>query len=240
MKKDKEVEFIVELLGMGLDKAYALIYRKYFRSLFAIAYCVLRDEEASHQLIDHVLGRLIELNQGKGLREFDRAFLFNFTWQEALVWQGTSPVGEKLPIEQRLHMADYIDWQDCLSEIEAADPVRQDSLILKRMGGLTYKEISDITGRPLRGIHWLCSTSECQTRLMLILLTSALAFTGISFIFRLTSYFKRGINLKVTYGSQGLDTLEADPLLIPYGLISIFLLVLLGLVLNRSHVYTSK
>jgi RNA polymerase sigma-70 factor, ECF subfamily len=140
-------------LAEGRDDAFAVLYDRYGRSLFRVAWTLLRSRPDAEDAVQDVLLGLVRSRESLGRIENLRAYLFSALRHAAARLATRRPTARPHPMpdgqcdEGDPVRAEMSDW---LERALAALPRDQrEVLTLKVDGGLTFDEVAAVLGVPL-------------------------------------------------------------------------------------------
>lgn len=175
---------ILMRISKGDASAFQDLYQDYFKLIYGIAMSVLKDEDASLDVVQNVALNLYTLSSDKFPISAPMSWLYSVTKNEALHFLRKEH--QAFPIEDALKIpADkndieaMIDLDSYYSTISFLKPQEQEIVTLKIISGLKYKEIAKLLNMPMGTVQWKFNVATKKLKIaMLNLLLAAFSFLG--------------------------------------------------------------
>ena len=226
----KEVKNTLMLIKQHKSEGFDILYNKYFRFMFGIAYSVLNKESDCYDVIQNVMLRLYTMEERLFPNDHEAAWLHTVVKNEALMYlrreKQTVPLDEaqELP-EQDLEIEDFVDMDVFDSMTASLDDKQKQIVSLKILGGMTHKEISKILSIPIGTVQWIYNTSIKKLRRVLGAIAVFILFFGAGFAYNLVKH----ISITPEYGQMGAMEFDPEPVGISPWLIIFGALLLLSI-----------
>lgn len=157
---DYEFEKCVSEIGRGNREGLKLIYQEYMRLIYSIMYDKIRQKEEAEDLTSDFFIKLCKLadkyNPGSGHKKWlitiarnmaiDRIRKLN---RETLVDEMPELLNEEKPFSEKV--LNNITVKEAMEKLA---PGEKEIVDLKICGEFTFREISEITGRPVGTVAW--------------------------------------------------------------------------------------
>lgn len=150
MEKIKDV-FI--RIRAGDPAGFEMLYRDYFRTLYGIAFSVVKNEDTCYDVVQNVMIKLYTMDAALLPKDHEMTWLYKVTKNEALMLlRKEKPVVplDHLPdfAQQDPDIHDLVDMDYYYSVIGRLDEKQQKIVTMKVLGGMTHREIAEILSLP--------------------------------------------------------------------------------------------
>ena len=157
----------------------ALLYQHYYKTMYGIAFSVLKSDDDCQDVIHNVVCKLLWLDVSKFPNNHGLSWLYTVTKNEALMFLRKEPALESADeisaiVEEDKNIRDYVDMDSYYAMISGLNDVQKQVVTLKVLGGCTHREIAEMLGKPVGTIQWIYNSSIKKLKILLsVLFTSA-------------------------------------------------------------------
>lgn len=190
-----KIQTIFDLMKNKEPRGFELLYERYFRMMYGVAYSVTSNDELSKDAVQNALIRLFKLDHHKFPKAHELSWLYIVVKNEALMLLRKekpavyiNEVAEKLPSMDK-GIEDFADMDNYYALISSLNEKQKQVVTLKVLGGLSHKEISNILQKPIGTIQWTYNTSIKKLRVVLSSITAFVIVLGTGFVFKLIQTF---------------------------------------------------
>lgn len=183
MEKEK-MKTVFAHIQAGDPMGFEMLYHDYFRTMYGIAFSVLKEEDACYDAVQNVMIKLYTMDTALLPKDHEMTWLYTVTKNEALMLlrkkTPTVPL-ESVPEfphqDQDIH--NLVDMDYFYSVIRPLNEKQQKIVTMKVLGDMTHKEIAEVLSLPVGTVQWNYNIAIKQLRRIL---TSVSVFTVISCI----------------------------------------------------------
>ena len=178
-----EIKTALEKIKNKDPQGFDLLYEKYFRFLFGVAYSVTKSESESYDVIQNVMLRLYELDESLFPTGNELAWLRTVIRNEALMYirkeKPTVPIDEAFDIpEQDKQITEFVDMDAFNNIIAPLNDKQRQVVSMKILCDMTHKEISKALSMPIGTVQWLYNMSIKKLRHSLTALSALVILLG--------------------------------------------------------------
>lgn len=224
----QEIKEILSLIKSKKPQGFELLYNKYFRFMFGVAYSVLNNDNDSYDVIQNVMIRLYMLEEKLFPTDHEISWLQTVIKNEALMHlrkeKPTIPIEDyfELPVQEQ-RIEDFVDMDAFQSLLSPLNEKQKKIITMKILGDMTHKEISNFLSMPTGTVQWIYNTSIKKLRNTLTALTCFVLGFGGAFVYQLLQY--QGSTTEQP-GEVGISSIPApEPVLSPWLIIFFILFV---------------
>lgn len=242
----KEIKNTLQLIKQHKSEGFDILYNKYFRFMFGVAYSVLNKESDCYDVIQNVMLRLYTMEERLFPGDHETAWLHTVVKNEALMYlrkeKQTVPLDEvqELP-EQDLEIEDFVDM-DAFDSMTASLNNKQKQIVsMKVLGGMTHKEIAGVLSIPIGTVQWIYNMSVKKLRRALGAITGFILFFGGGFAYNLVKHISNA-SKEGQMGAMEFDPQPAgiSPWLIIFGALLLLSIAAFIIFLNFSDKLPTK
>lgn len=190
-----KIETIFDMMKNKEPRGFELLYEKYFRIMYGIAYSVTGNNELSKDAIQNTLIKLFGLEPHKFPKDHSLTWLYVVVKNEALMLLrkekpsiDISTVAEKLPVIDK-GIEEFADMENYYTLISSLNEKQQQIVTLKVLGGMSHKEISHMLQKPIGTIQWTYNMSIKKLRVALSAMAAFVITLGTGFVYKLIRAF---------------------------------------------------
>lgn len=202
-QKEQTISKAFSLLREGEGReGTELIYREYYKQMYATAFAVLKDDQSSHDAVHNVMAKLLSINTQRLPNVNELGWLYAVVKNEAInLRKKNSAI---LPLDDSAVSLDELGDEEINALISAdsyqkmisgLDPDRQEIVTLKVLCGFTHREIAEITGKPVGTVQWLYATAIAKLKKSVPVLLVAAILTSAAAIWQLYPRNDMGNNM---------------------------------------------
>lgn len=241
-----EIKNTLELIKQRRSEGFDILYNKYFRFMFGIAYSVLNKESDCYDVIQNVMLRLYTMDEKLFPVDYETAWLHTVVKNEALMYlrreKQTVPLDEiqELPA-QDLEIEYFVDM-DAFNSMTAPLNNKQKQIVsMKVLGGMTHKEISRVLSIPIGTVQWIYNMSIKKLRRALGAITGFILFFGAGFAYNLITHISNAPEVGEV-GSMEFDPepVQISPWLFIFGALLLLSIAAFIIFLNFSDKLPTK
>ncbi len=184
-----KIETIFDLIKHKDKRGFELLHEEYYRMMFGVAFTVLNNEEMSKDTVQNVFIKLFNLNYDKFPSANELTWLYTVIRNESLQLlrkekkhSNYEEIPELPAINDEIN--DYVDMEAYYSMIASLNDTQKQVVTLKVIGGLSHKEISKITQKPVGTIQWIYNTSIKRLRIALVSLSAFALLIGAALLYQ--------------------------------------------------------
>lgn len=185
MKINKsELHTIFEGIINNQKEEFELLYKKYNKLVYRIAFSILKNSESSEDIAQKVFMKIWKLDKQKLPTRAEASWLYSLTKNEALNYLRTQK--EEINIEELYYIAkedtelnEMIDTDYYNRVISRLNIDEQEIVSLKVISGLSFKEISKILNIPIGTIQWKYYKSMNTLKLVIVNLSMFIISIGL-------------------------------------------------------------
>ena len=226
-----------------------LLYQHYYRTMYGIAFTILKKEDICQDVVHNVICKLLLLDPSKFPCGHGLSWLYTVTKNEALMYLRNAPnlvSLEEMPaiIEEDKQIRDFVDMDSYEQMIRGLNDTQKQVVTLKVLGGCTHREIAKMLGKPVGTVQWIYHTSVNKLKKVLSVLFVLAVFTIIKFGEKIVNYIEIKKELP---GNDLMATLSESKLegaIIIYGLLGMIFSTLFWIIYKKYQqqlkVKTSK
>ncbi len=196
MPKNNQVsiEDIFQVFRDGASQqGAALLYRHYYKTMYGIAFSVLKRDDDCQDVIHNIVCKFLRLDASKFPDNHGLSWLYTVTKNEALMFLRKEPALESVDeisaiVEEDKNIRDYVDMDSYYAMISGLNDVQKQVVTLKVLGGCTHREIAEMLGKPVGTIQWIYNSSIKKLKILLSVLFAATVFAWAKCISKIVDY----------------------------------------------------
>ena len=156
----KELHLLFEEFKNSSDeKSYSLLYEKYKKLVYNIAFCIIKNRENSEDIVQIVFSKIWKIDKKLLPSNSEASWLYSVTKNETLNYLKINKSHLNLDDIYYINNEDeeinkIIDKDKYNKMISNLDKKGQEVVSLKLISGLSFKEISNILKEPIGTIQW--------------------------------------------------------------------------------------
>lgn len=149
-----KIETIFDLMKNKDARGFELLYQNYFRTIYGIAFSMLKNEQACQDTVQNVMIKLYQLQAEKYPSSHEMSWLYTVTKNEALMLlrkeKSTINLDDapELPVMDA-GIEDYADMERFYSIIAPLSERQQKVIAMKILGGMSHREIAEVLESPI-------------------------------------------------------------------------------------------
>lgn len=158
-KEKKKLKMLFEKLKTRRKEAIEELYNNYNKTVYGIAFSILKNKEDSEDVVQIVFSKLYVLDKEKLPKEKEATWLYSVTKNESLAI--LKKKYDNIDLEDIYNLEDYdneidksIDKNSYNKLIDKLDKKEQEIVSLKVLANLTFSEIAEILGESTSTIKW--------------------------------------------------------------------------------------
>lgn len=158
-KEKKKLKMLFEKLKTRRKEAIEELYNNYNKTVYGIAFSILKNKEDSEDVVQIVFSKLYVLDKEKLPKEKEVTWLYSVTKNESLAI--LKKKYDNIDLEDIYNLEDYdneidksIDKNSYNKLIDKLDKKEQEIVSLKVLANLTFSEIAEILGESTSTIKW--------------------------------------------------------------------------------------
>ena len=158
-KEKKKLKMLFEKLKTRREEAIEELYNNYNKTVYGIAFSILKNKEDSEDVVQIVFSKLYVLDKEKLPKEKEATWLYSVTKNESLAI--LKKKYDNIDLEDIYNLEDYdneidksIDKNSYNKLIDKLDKKEQEIVSLKVLANLTFSEIAEILGESTSTIKW--------------------------------------------------------------------------------------
>lgn len=158
-KEKKKLKMLFEKLKTRRKEAIEELYNNYNKTVYGIAFSILKNKEDSEDVVQIVFSKLYVLDKEKLPKEKEATWLYSVTKNETLAI--LKKKYDNIDLEDIYNLEDYdneidksIDKNSYNKLIDKLDKKEQEIVSLKVLANLTFSEIAEILGESTSTIKW--------------------------------------------------------------------------------------
>lgn len=172
-----------------------LLYRDYYRTMYGIAFSILKKDDASEDVIHNVMYKLLRLDSSKFPSQNGLSWLYTVTKNEALMFLRSAPlwecIDESIPaIEEDKHIRELVDMDSFQRMISGLNDTQRQVVTLKVLGGCTHREIANMLGKPVGTVQWIYHSAINKLKVILSTLVMLTVFALAKCVSKIIAYIK--------------------------------------------------
>ena len=172
-----------------------LLYRDYYRTMYGIAFSILKKNDASEDVIHNVVYKLLRLDSTKFPSQHELSWLYTVMKNEALMFLRSAPVLEcidenTLVIEEDKNIRDLVDMDSYQQMISRLNDTQRQVVTLKVLGGCTHREIANMLGKPVGTVQWIYHSAVNKLKVILSGLSALTVFALGKCVSKIVAYIK--------------------------------------------------
>lgn len=192
--KDIKNEYIFDLMKNKDPKGFELMYKHHFRTMYGVAFTIMRDESKSYDVVQNVMVKLYRLPYEKFPTSNELTWIYKVTKNEALqlLRKEKTAIGlDDIPeIKGYSNSIDeFTDMENYYDLIKTLNDKQKNIITLKVLGGLSHKEIARMLNIPMGTIQWIYNTSIKKLRVALTVLSTFVVVSGTAFGHKMFNYY---------------------------------------------------
>ena len=241
-----EIKNTLQLIKQHKSEGFDVLYNKYFRFMFGIAYSVLNKESDCYDVIQNVMLRLYAMDEQLFPIDHEVAWLHTVVKNEALMYlrreKQTVPLDEvqELPA-QDLEIENFVDMDEFNSMTASLNSKQKQIVSMKVLGGMTHKEIAGVLSIPIGTVQWLYNMSIKKLRRALGAITGFILFFGAGFAYNLVTYiYNAPEDDQMGVMEFDPEPVQISPWLIIFGVLLLLSIVAFIIFLNFSDKLPTK
>ena len=188
-QEKEELKAIFNELRNGNKDAIEILYKKYDKMIYGIAFSILKNKDDSEDIIQTVFSKLYTIDQDKLPKDKEATWLYSVTKNEAL--QLLRKKGDAYELEkvynienQNNEINELIDKENYNQLINKLDSKEKEIVSLKVISNFSFKQISGLLGEPIGTVKWRYYKSIYALRILL----SNLGMFIVTFILGIVSF----------------------------------------------------
>lgn len=242
----REIKKTLELIKQRRSEGFDILYNKYFRFMFGVAYSVLNNESNCYDVIQNVMLRLYAMDEQLFPIDHEAAWLHTVVKNEALMYlrreKQTVPLDEvqELPA-QDLEIENFVDMDSFISMTASLNNKQKQIVSMKVLGGMTHKEIAGVLSIPIGTVQWIYNMSIKKLRHALGAITGFILFFAAGFAYNLVTYIYN-VPEEGQMGAMEFDPepVQISPWLIIFGVLLLLSIAAFIIFLNFSDKLPTK
>ncbi|WP_432404855.1 RNA polymerase sigma factor [Wukongibacter sp. M2B1] len=192
--KDIKNEYIFDLMKNKDPKGFELMYKHHFRTMYGVAFTIVKDESRSYDVVQNVMVKLYRLPYEKFPTSNELTWIYKVTKNEALQLlrkeKTTIDINDISEIkEHRSSIDEFTDMENYYDLIKTLNDKQKNVITLKVLGGLSHKEIAKMLNKPMGTIQWIYNTSIKKLRMSLTVLSALVLVSGTTFGYKMLNYY---------------------------------------------------
>ena len=225
----KDLKDIFDALKSKNQESFLYLYENYYRTIYGIAFTVVKNEELSKDTVQAVMLKLYTLPEDKFPTSSELSWLYTVTKNEALQLLRKEKYtdtleGVELPLPKS-EIDDYIDMQSFYAIISELNDKQRKVVSLKLLGDMTHRQIGELLDMKTGTVQWIYNTAIIQLRTKLAVSGLFSLILGVLF----GSYLYHDLNKPpVEDGGFGIESIPQTQTTIG------FLTILLGILFMTS------
>ena len=188
-KEKKKLKMLFEKLKTRRKEAIEELYNNYNKTVYGIAFSILKNKEDSEDVVQIVFSKLYVLDKEKLPKEKEATWLYSVTKNESLAI--LKKKYDNIDLEDIYNLEDYdneidksIDKNSYNKLIDKLDKKEQEIVSLKVLANLTFSEIAEILGEStstikLRYYKAVYSLKLLLSNLSMFIITVTLGILGV-------------------------------------------------------------
>ncbi len=172
-----------------------LLYRDYYRTMYGIAFSILKKDDAAEDVIHNVVYKLLRLDSAKFPSRHGLSWLYSVTKNEALMFIRSTPVFEyadeiEAILEEDKNIRDLVDMDSFQRMISGLNDTQKQVVTLKVLGGCTHREIAEMLGKPVGTIQWIYHSAVNKLKVLLSVMLTLTVFAVVKCVSKIVAYIK--------------------------------------------------
>lgn len=157
--KDNELHILFEKLRLGDKNALEIMYNKYEKLVYSIAFCIIKNKESAEDIKQNVFIKIFKLDDEKLPTSYESSWIYQVTKNETINYIRKNK--ENINIEDIYHISyedkdlDGIIDKDFYNKIiKKLNTKEQEIISLKILGDRNFREISEMLRIPIGTVKW--------------------------------------------------------------------------------------
>lgn len=204
-KEKKKLKMLFEKLKTRRKEAIEELYNNYNKTVYGIAFSILKNKEDSEDVVQIVFSKLYVLDKEKLPKEKEATWLYSVTKNESLAI--LKKKYDNIDLEDIYNLEDYdneidktIDKNSYNKLIDKLDKKEQEIVSLKVLANLTFSEIAEILGESTSTIKWRYYKAVYTLKLLLsnlsmFIITVTLGILGVKNQNKSADYLKDEVQI---------------------------------------------
>lgn len=200
---EKEIKELFKNLKNNDRTAFELLYTRYNKLVYKIAYSILKNEEDSEDIVQNVFSKIYKIDKQKLPTDKESSWLYKVTKNETLTLlrkkNNNIELEETYEIEDKNNEIDNLINQDSYNKLISNLKEKEKEVVsLKIISNLSFSEIGKLLNEPTGTIKWRYYKSIHTLRLLL----SNLGIFIITFIIGIKTFFSKRVHSNQEIGNQ--------------------------------------
>lgn len=199
MKIDKnELHDIFAGIAVKKENKFELLYEKYYKLVYQIAFSILRNKENSEDVVQKVFLKIWKLDKDKLPTCNEASWLYSLSKNEALNYLRSKK--DEIDIEDVYYLSeedeelnDLIDKDTYNRTISRLNREEQEIISLRILSSLSFREISQILNIPIGTVQWKYYKSMNNLKMFITNLGMFIISIGIFLAERRVSQNKKSV-----------------------------------------------
>lgn len=204
-KEKKKLKMLFEKLKTRRKEAIEELYNNYNKTVYGIAFSILKNKEDSEDVVQIVFSKLYVLDKEKLPKGKEATWLYSVTKNESLAI--LKKKYDNIDLEDIYNLEDYdneidksIDKNSYNKLIDKLDKKEQEIVSLKVLANLTFSEIAEILGESTSTIKWRYYKAVYTLKLLLsnlsmFIITVTLGILGVKNQNKSADYLKDEVQI---------------------------------------------
>ena len=214
-KEKKKLKMLFEKLKTRRKEAIEELYNNYNKTVYGIAFSILKNKEDSEDVVQIVFSKLYVLDKEKLPKEKEATWLYSVTKNESLAI--LKKKYDNIDLEDIYNLEDYdneidksIDKNSYNKLIDKLDKKEQEIVSLKVLANLTFSEIAEILGESTSTIKWRYYKAVYTLKLLLsnlsmFIITVTLGILGVKNQNKSADYLEDEVQIKNDIMGENLE-----------------------------------
>lgn len=211
IQERNKINELFEELKNGNKEVLEEIYNKYHKTIYGIAFSILKNKDDSEDIVQSVFIKIHTLDNSKLPKENVSSWLYTLTKNEALQFLRKQKSNIDLDsiydlVDNNNEIDNLINKETYNKLISKLSPKEKEIVSLKIISNLSFEEISQLLGEKTATIKWRYYKSIYALRLLLSNLTMSI----VTFLIGIATFKQTKSDIKIEQDVTENITIESD------------------------------